>query len=245
MYNPISYLQTDARWKNVSYSNPDESTTIGRAGCGPTSAAMVVATVADKAITPVEVAEYARKNGYKYTGGGTSYSFFQNFLPKMYGIPCKQLNGSSVYGKADAQVHATALSWLKQGNWLIACMGPGNWTKGGHYILVYGYQNGYVYINDPASTSPTRLKAKWSVFINEVKYYWSIDLSCVLPPKNEFTKESAKPIEVMWLQSKIGAEVDSKWGQDTAKRVGNIRESFGWNRGNTYKCTKKLIDKLK
>ena len=244
MYKPILYLQTDKRWKNKSYSNPDEKTTIGRAGCGPTSAAMVIATLVNKVVTPVEVAAWALKNGYKCTGGGTYYSFFQNYLPKAYGIPCKQLNSSNVYGKSDASVHGTALSWLKDGGWLIVCMGKGNWTSAGHYIVVYGYKDGYVYINDPASTASWRVKAPWSLFKSQVKYYWSIDVNNFLPPKAEFTKDTATPIEVMWLQDKVSADVDADWGPNTADHVGDKRESLGWKRGNTYKCTENLIKKL-
>ena len=56
-------------------------------------------------------------------------------------------------------------------------MGKGHWTKSGHYILVYGYENGIVYIADPASNKADRLKNTWDLLKNEVKYYWSVDMS--------------------------------------------------------------------
>ena len=48
MVKPVSYLQTDARWKNHNYSAKGESKTIGSSGCGITAAAMVIATLKDK-----------------------------------------------------------------------------------------------------------------------------------------------------------------------------------------------------
>ena len=41
---PVSYLQTDPRWKNKPSRVPGEQSTIGSAGCGPTAAAMLIET---------------------------------------------------------------------------------------------------------------------------------------------------------------------------------------------------------
>ena len=51
---PVSYLQTDPRWKNKDYSAKGESTTIGASGCGPTAAAMLIETLTGKTFTPVD-----------------------------------------------------------------------------------------------------------------------------------------------------------------------------------------------
>ena len=48
MVKPVSYLQTDARWKTHNYSAKGESKTIGSSGCGITAAAMVIATLKGK-----------------------------------------------------------------------------------------------------------------------------------------------------------------------------------------------------
>ena len=42
-FKPVSYMQTDTRWKKKSYAVKGENSTIGSAGCGPTCAAMVIA----------------------------------------------------------------------------------------------------------------------------------------------------------------------------------------------------------
>ena len=169
MLKPVSYLQTDKKWKNVSYSVKGESTTIGRAGCGPTCAAMVVATLKNNKITPVEACDFSIKNNYKQKGGGTYANFYPAFF-KEYGIACQIL-----WSSAESQDEKVKIA-LKSGNWVIACMGPGLWTKGGHYILAYGTDGQYVFINDPASTKSSRTCEKLSQFLKESKYYIIVDV---------------------------------------------------------------------
>lgn len=170
---PISYLQTDPRWKNQNYSAKGETKTIGSSGCGVTTSAMAIATLKDKNVTPITTAEWSMAHGYKALNQGTYYSYFVPQL-SVYGITCKMLNQSNLYGKSTSSAHTEALNALKNGNWVIACMGKGNWTSSGHFILLYQYENGYVYINDPASTSATRVKNTWDIFAKQVKYLWTV-----------------------------------------------------------------------
>ncbi|MGM9608363.1 MAG: C39 family peptidase [Oscillospiraceae bacterium] len=170
---PCSYLQTDARWKNVDYSAKGESTTIGASGCGPTSAAMLIETLTGRTYTPVDACKWSLSHGYKAVNQGTYYSYFKPQFAA-FGIDCKQLNGASVYGNPNASVHAEAFSLLKKGYYLIACMGKGLWTSSGHYIVVW-WEDGKVRINDPASTRTDRLNGDLQTFKSQVKYYWAID----------------------------------------------------------------------
>lgn len=92
------------------------------------------------------------KNGYKATNQGTYWAYFVPQF-KHYGIECKQTSSAD-----------SALAALKRGDWVIATMHKGNWTNGGHFILAYGYEDKYVFINDPASTLERRTHAKWTLF---------------------------------------------------------------------------------
>lgn len=172
---PISYLQTDPKWKNHNYSAKGEKKTIGSAGCGVTVAAMVIATLKDKNVTPVTTAEWSMAHGYKALNQGTYYTYFVPQF-KQYGITCRQLNSSNLYGKLSSSAHTEALNALKKGNWVIACMGKGHWTTAGHFILLYKYENGYVYINDPASTKANRVINTWDLFAKQVKYMWAVEV---------------------------------------------------------------------
>lgn len=175
---PINYYQLSSLgpYGPHDYSAPGEKKTISEAGCGPTSSAMLIQTLRpDTTVTPITTADWSKAHGYKIKNQGTSYAYFTPQF-KQYGIECKQLNSDSVYHNTKSSVHDNAKKALKDGNhFLIACMGPGNWTSSGHYIVIYKIDdNNNVYINDPASTSSSRTKSTWSKFSNEVKYYWKI-----------------------------------------------------------------------
>lgn len=125
---PVSYLQTDGAWSNISYSAKGESTTIGRAGCGPTAMAMVLATWADKNVTPKTECAWALAHGYKYPHQGTAYSYFEP-AAKRYGLVCRQITPGYIYGNANSPYHAEAKKALDNGDLVIACMGKGQWTS--------------------------------------------------------------------------------------------------------------------
>lgn len=174
---PVSYLQTDKRWAGNNYSAKGESTNIGKSGCGPTCAAMVIASLADKSVTPADTAKWSMNHGYKAYKQGTYYSYFAPQLAA-YGISCSQVNGSTVYhgsGSA-ATINKKVLDSVKSGNWAIVCMGPGDWTSSGHFILWYGVDAaGYALIMDPNSTKESRCRAKVSTMQYQAKYYFIIE----------------------------------------------------------------------
>jgi hypothetical protein len=170
---PHSYMQTDPRWAKRPYRVTGEDATIGGSGCGPTCAAMLITTLTGKAVTPVDTCEWSTQHGYKALNQGTYYSYFTPQF-KAHGIICTRLNTANVYGKPKEKVHDTVLELLKDGYYIIACMGKGLWTKSGHYIVAW-WCDGKVYINDPASTKEERLMGDLATFRSQVKYYWAVD----------------------------------------------------------------------
>ena len=175
MVRPIDYKQNDSKWGGMSYAVDGEKSTIKSAGCGPTALADVLAAIVSPYIDPVTCAAWARYHNYKVKNCGTSYNY-PAAQAKAYGVTVRRLNTSNVYGKTTNAVHAEALAELQKGNWLIACMGKGNWTSSGHYIVVYGYEGGMVYINDPASTKAARACNTWTLLRSQVKYYWVVEV---------------------------------------------------------------------
>lgn len=170
---PVSYLQVDARWKNKPYRVTGEQSTIGSAGCGPTCAAMVIATLADKSVTPVETCAWAVRRGYKALNQGTYYSYFAPQLAA-YGIDCRQLLGSRIINQPSHPVHNEVKDYLRKGYYVIALMGPGTWTRSGHFVLLWGWDD-KVRINDPASTKTARLNGDPDTFRREARNYWVVD----------------------------------------------------------------------
>lgn len=170
---PVYYLQTDSRWKNTDYSAPGEKTTIGKAGCGPTSASMLIETLTGKTYTPVNACSWSLIHGYKAVGQGTYYSYFVPQF-KEFGIKCERVNLNNLYGNSKSTVHDDVKKLLQDGYYIIACMGPGVWTSGGHFIVVWDWDD-KVRINDSASTKTERQNGDPEKFKSQVKYYWAID----------------------------------------------------------------------
>ena len=170
---PVSYLQTDARWKDKPYRVKGETATIGGSGCGPACAAMVIATLADKSVTPVETCAWSVAHGYKALNQGTYYSYFK---PQMaaYGIECKQLLSSRIINQPNHPIHDQVKDYLAKGYYVIALMGPGTWTRSGHFVLLWAWDD-KVRINDPASTKDKRLNGDPATFRNEARCYWLVD----------------------------------------------------------------------
>lgn len=179
---PVSYLQTDPRWKGKSYAVKGEQATIGSAGCGPTAVAMVVATLKDNTITPADTAAWMLSHGYKAYKAGTYYTGIVACL-KAYGIPARQLNQINNYHNSDqAKLRESVKTHLRNGRMIIACMGKGTWTSSGHFVLAWSVSGGTVFINDPASTKPARTAGSLATFLNEAKYFWLIEATTVPVP---------------------------------------------------------------
>lgn len=170
---PVSYLQTDPRWKDKPYRVTGETATIGGSGCGPTAAAMLIETLTGKTFTPEDACAWSVAHGYKALNQGTYYGYFAPQF-EAFGIKCWQLSWTNTYHNPTAKIHDQALEYLKQGYYLIALMKAGHWTGGGHFIVVW-WADGKIRINDPASTKDSRLNGDINTFRNEAAYYWVVD----------------------------------------------------------------------
>jgi len=175
MTQPVYYMQTDTRWASNDYSAKGETTNVAKSGCGPTCAAMVIASLKDTSVTPAVTAKWSLARGYKACKQGTYYSYFVPQL-KAYGITARQLNKINNYKSSDqAKLRSSVQSYLQKGCWIIACMGKGTWTSSGHFVLAWGMEGGKVCINDPYSKASARTRGNLSAFLNEAKYFWLIE----------------------------------------------------------------------
>lgn len=222
-------MQTDSRWKNKPYRVKGENSTIGGSGCGPSCAAMVIETLTGKTYTPEDACAWSVSHGYKALNQGTYYSYFKPQF-EAFGIKCDQLNWTNTYGYPNHSNHEKALSMLKNGYYIIACMGKGLWTSSGHFVLLW-WQDGKVRINDPASKKEYRLNGDIQTFRSQVKYYWLIDARSYntpqKPPENhnsvkvenpkkeekEVTQEDFNKMMNNYL-SELSQKEDSKWGDE-------------------------------
>lgn len=145
---PVDYKQYDSKWAKKMYSNHnDKSQTMKSSACGPTSMADIVATLIDSKITPPDLADLSMKWGCRTYSSGTAWSFFPKIAEHF---------GFSKYVKSSTL--AALKSCLDSGGYIVASMGKGYWTNGGHFICVWKYEGGYIYANDPASSKRTKQK---------------------------------------------------------------------------------------
>lgn len=218
---PVDYKQYDSRWAYNDYSVAGkEKTNIYVSGCGPTSVAMIIAALADASVTPATCAAWSVKNGYKAVGAGTYNTYFVPQL-KAYGIACEYLSQYCYHNSAHAN-HAKAKAALKAGKWLIANVGPGLWTSGGHFIVVYDIdKDDNVYIYDPASTKAARLKNKFSTLAYQTKYWWIIEV----PENAQQPVQTKNYLEYGDTGEDVG--VAQKMLKELGHYTGKIDKSFG------------------
>lgn len=144
-----------------NYDQPYSQGTIATSGCGPTSVAMALTYITGKEITPVETAEFG--NGTYTCSEGTMWTFFKDVSAK-YGVDCEQHEVSVDNIKEG----------LKNGNPVVISMGPGHFTKAGHFIVLRGIdENGKVIVADPASEERTNQTWDMDIITSEGKQIWT------------------------------------------------------------------------
>ena len=153
------FLQWDPRWGYASYG---DNSVVGLSGCGPTALSMVLwYLTGNEDLTPDKIAEYSMKNGYYISGTGTAWLLLED-VPRLYGIWVTQ-------PKADANTIKQALD---DGDMIILSMGPGDFTIGGHFIVVYGYTEEGFLVNDPNCVARSRRVWTWEELKDQIKNMW-------------------------------------------------------------------------
>lgn len=134
----VYYNQSDPEWRDQLYG----SDPIGQYGCGPTAMSIVVSSMAQQAMDPAQMAAWAYGQGYWCAGSG-SYPSIVEGASNAFGLVCK-------YAKnCDA---ASLYSHLCGGGMAVALVGPGHFTKSGHFIVLHGATlTGKVLAADPNS----------------------------------------------------------------------------------------------
>lgn len=147
----VYYSQLDPEWKDSPYGGTGPLDTIAYSGCGPTSMAMILATLVDKSITPPDVAAVAGEQH-----GGTSSH--QNLID---GVSAKWPVTITVAMSLD-----DAIAFVQSGKGLVWMGGQGAppFTQSGHLVAMVGVtSDGKITIADPigdGSDSSGQLHAK-------------------------------------------------------------------------------------
>lgn len=155
-------FQWDSRWGYTAYGDD----MIALSGCGPTVLSMVASGLTgDNTITPAKIADYAQQHGYYVRGTGTSwdliYSGCQNF-----GLSAKEISLSE----------SIIARQLENGHPVICSMKAGDFTTGGHFIVLTGYKDGKFKIHDPNSKERSAQAWSFSRLQGQINNLWAFSL---------------------------------------------------------------------
>ena len=134
----VYFNQGEEPWANSLYGRDP----ISGYGCGPTAMSMVVSSLGDQVVDPAQMAEIACENGYWAPHSGSYLSIIQG-LGQQFGLEAQ----------ACGEITADELcQMLASGELLVALMGPGHFTSGGHFIVLRGVSlTGEILVADPNS----------------------------------------------------------------------------------------------
>lgn len=149
----VYFNQLDQRYANQPYGTDN----IGGYGCGPTSMAIVVSSLTNDIVDPVEMAKWAYENGGWCKGQGSYHSLIPN-AAKAWGLSVEGCTASEPQRIVDA---------LTEGKLVVAIMLKGHFTTGGHFIVLRGVQDGKILVADPASYSRSQKLWDLSIILNE------------------------------------------------------------------------------
>ena len=151
-------LQWDARW---GYS-PYGTGIVAVCGCGPTCLSMVVSGLTgDETLTPDKIAEYGTNHGYITEQNDTRWVFMYE-AAKEWGINSREKMLSEEEVKKE----------LKMGHPIICSVGPGDFTKIGHFIVLARCEDGKIIVHDPFSQKNSDKRWDFQEFEDQIKSMW-------------------------------------------------------------------------
>ena len=185
----IYFNQADAAWNDNGYQ-------IKSSGCGPSAMAVCISSLTNKWVTPVDTTVWAYKNGY-YSSAGASHEMVPA-LAQQYKLKCHGL-GSDVSKVRDA---------LKKKHPVVALMGPGYFTKKGHFIVLVAIDdNDQVTVADVGSRQRTQYKYPLKEVIAQTK-----------------SASAGGPCWEIYSDQKISAKADKKAKQLKAEKKYRSKE---------------------
>lgn len=157
---PEWYQYTGA-WADQPYGGG----TISSSGCAIVCLAMVTSYMRGEVITPLDIVDFTG-NRYYQAGAGSTWSIFPA-VASNYGYSCCNLGKNS----------SALVAALQSGHPVIASMGPGTFTKGGHFIVLKGItEDGRILVNDPNDNdrkNHNNTEFNLNLILTESKNFWS------------------------------------------------------------------------
>jgi len=154
------FMQWDKRWGYIMYGDD----VAGLTGCGPVCLSMVsVYLLKDTKYSPDYMLEWSKENGYCVEGSGSLWTLISEGGEKL-GLDVTEI-------PLDKQ---RVIKNLEVGNPIICVMGPGDFTTKGHFIVMTGYENGKIKINDPNSYTNSEKEWNYDDICSQINNLWVI-----------------------------------------------------------------------
>ena len=136
-----------------------EEKSVATSGCGATCLSMVITYLTGNADqTPQTLFQTAVDSG-AYNGDGLSHETL-NALAESYNVKIEWIPNDS------EAIYAA----IRSGHPVIAHMGPGIFTQGGHYIVLRGLtKDGHVLVNDPNSRENSNQTFSMDTLLNQAR----------------------------------------------------------------------------
>ncbi len=152
-------LQWDKRWGYMSYGDDN----IALSGCAPTCLSMVIiGLTGEEKMTPDVVGTYAMERSYYVYGTGTNWELMT--------VGCLDFG---IQGEIIQPTEASVAEALQAGKPVICSMGPGDFTYGGHFIVLTGMEDGKIRVNDPNSKVRSEKLWDFETIQEQIKGLWA------------------------------------------------------------------------
>lgn len=130
-------------------------------GCGPAAMAMAVSSLTEEAVDPADMAALCVRDGYWCKSHGSYLSIVQG-VAETYGLRCQPLDPAEL---EEDELYRR----LSGGEILVALMGKGHFTRGGHFILLRGTTlSGEILVADSASRDRSLIPWDLSLILGEL-----------------------------------------------------------------------------
>ena len=153
-------MQWDKRWGYITYGDDVAALT----ACGPVCLSMAALYVTgDASLSPDRIIEFSKENGYCVYGSGSSWTLISEGGEKL-GLDVTEL----------PLVESLITDNLMDGHPIICIMGPGDFTTSGHFIVMTGYEDGKIKINDPNSRERSSMLWEYDDIYDQILNLWVI-----------------------------------------------------------------------
>lgn len=150
----VYFNQLDERFADKPYGTDN----IGGYACGPTAMSIVVSSLSGETVDPIQMAEWAYKNGYWCKGSGSYHSLIPG-AAKAWNLPVEGCSASEPQKIVDA---------ISSGKLVVAIMSKGHFTRSGHFIVLRGVtMEGKILVADTASYNRSQKEWDLSIILKE------------------------------------------------------------------------------